>query len=132
MFHVPEKSRLTKGLLGSDSNYGNNGFFVLSNPYALGNKAILRCQASDGEGWEHVSVSIEFRCPTCDEMCYIKNIFWDESDCVMQLHPPKSEWVNNYKFCLHLWRPIDCEISLPNSLLVGWKELKPEDFMIEK
>jgi hypothetical protein len=23
----------------------------------------------------------------------------------MQLHPPRSIWVNTHNFCLHLWRP---------------------------
>lgn len=118
MFHVPNKFRLRNGILGSDDSYGNNGFFVIPNRFAPGNKSVLAVQASDGDGWEHVSVSIEFRCPTWDEMCYIKNIFWDDEDCVMQLHPPKSKYVNNHQFCLHLWRPISENILIPDSSMV--------------
>lgn len=62
----------------------------------------------------------------------IKGIFWDDEDAVMQLHSPKSNWVNNHEFCLHLWRPIGKEIPMPDSLLVGYKELNPDDFTPEK
>ena len=54
----------------------------------------LRIIASDGFGWEHVSVSRRDRCPTWEEMCQIKALFWDEDDCVIQYHPPRSEYVN--------------------------------------
>ncbi len=57
-----------------------------------------------GEGWEHVSVSYPNRTPTWQEMCRVKDIFWNENECVMQFHPPKSEYVNIHPYCLHLWR----------------------------
>lgn len=46
--------------------------------------------ASWGGGWEHVSVSLSNRCPTWEEMCMVKDIFWGEDECVIQFHPPKS------------------------------------------
>ncbi len=118
MFKVPEKFRITKGLLASSPLDGHNGFFVLPNPFTKNGKPSLSVQASNGEGWEHVSVSIEFRCPTWDEMCYVKNIFWNEEDTVIQFHPQKSKYKNFYPFCLHLWRPIGTEIELPDLKLV--------------
>lgn len=57
-----------------------------------------------GGGWEHVSVSYSNRCPTWEEMCRVKDIFWYDNECVVQFHPPKSEYVNNHPCCLHLWR----------------------------
>ena len=33
--------------------------------------------ASWGGGWEHVSVSLARRCPTWEEMCMVKDIFWE-------------------------------------------------------
>lgn len=81
--------------------------------------------ASDGMGWEHVSVSLPSRCPTWEEMCYIKNLFWDETDTVIQYHPPKSEYVNAHPYCLHLWRKIGYEFPLPESIMVGPKPRKP-------
>ncbi len=76
---------------------------------------------SDGEGWEHVSVSLPTRCPNWPEMCFIKDMFWDAEDCVVQFHPPKSDYVNNHPYCLHLWRPTGTEISRPHWGLVGIK-----------
>jgi hypothetical protein len=78
--------------------------------------------ASEDIPWEHVSVSTRHRCPYWKEMCFVKDLFWDEEEPVMQLHPPKSTWVNNHNYCLHLWRPIDGEIPLPPSIAVGVKE----------
>lgn len=118
MFKVPEKFRLTKGVMGSTEAHGNNGAFLLEI-----SGAPVRVIASDGAGWEHVSVSLKDRCPTWEEMYQVKALFWDDQDCVVQFHPPKSEYVNNHPYCLHLWRPIGVEIPLPPSLLVGIKEL---------
>lgn len=75
---------------------------------------------SGGEecGWEHVSVSTPTRCPNWPEMSFIKDLFWAPEDAAMQLHPPKSSYVNNHNFCLHLWRPTQAEIPLPETVLV--------------
>lgn len=117
MFKAPEKYRLVHHpLLGSDESYGNNGCFVI--PYRNYEFTVI---ASDGEGWEHVSVSLKNRNPNWEEMCYIKSIFWGDEDCVVQYHPPKSEYVNNHQYCLHMWRPTDGEIPLPPSILTGIK-----------
>lgn len=79
--------------------------------------------ASNGGGWEHVSVSPCNRkrknCPTWEEMCAIKDMFFEPEERVVQYHPPKSEYVNNYEYCLHLWRPIVDEMPFPPSIFVG-------------
>lgn len=116
-FHVPNKYRVRSGPLASSPDDGNNGGFFV--PYALGPRAPLKVIASDGCGWEHVSVSLPDRCPTWDEMCAIKALFWDAEDAVMQLHPPRSTWVNNHPYCLHLWRPVEGAIPLPPQFMVG-------------
>ena len=113
MFHVPEEKRVTRGPHASDASYGNNGKFYLN----IG-KAHLQIIASDGCGWEHVSVSLADRCPTWEEMCKIKDIFWDETDTVIQYHPPKSRYVNIHPYCLHLWRTTDQQIPVPPMPLV--------------
>ena len=69
--------------------------------------------ASWGGGWEHVSVSLRNRCPTWDEMCLVKDIFWQDDECVVQFHPPKSEYVNLHLYCLHLWKKIGEKADLP-------------------
>jgi hypothetical protein len=108
--------------MGTDASNGNNGLFIFNNP-RQGSPIKLRVIASDGAGWEHVSVSTHIRAPNWAEMCFIKSQFWDDEDCVMQLHPPRSEWVNNHSNCLHLWRPIGTGIPMPESWMVGYKEL---------
>ena len=75
--------------------------------------------ASSGDGWDHVSVSLPHRCPKWDEMEYIKRMFFKENEVAMQLHVPPKDHVNIHAFCLHLWRPIDKEIPLPPSIMVG-------------
>jgi hypothetical protein len=70
-------------------------------------------------GWEHVSVSCQNRTPTWEEMCFAKDLFWDEHEMAVQYHPPKSEYVDFHPFCLHLFRPIVMTVPMPSSLLVG-------------
>lgn len=69
----------------------------------------FRVIASNGGGWEHVSVSPcnqkRKLCPTWEEMCTVKDMFFDAEETVMQLHPPVSDYVNNHPYCLHLWKP---------------------------
>jgi hypothetical protein len=66
-----------------------------------------------GGGWDHVSVSHKSKCCTWDEMCAIKNIFFSDDECVVQYHPPRSEYINNHPYCLHLWKPQNKVIPLP-------------------
>lgn len=78
------------------------------------------CIASIDAGlWEHVSVTVAYpgrqpkRCPIWDEMCFVKDLFWDEEDEVIQFYPKKSNYANLHPFCLHLWRPVDDCLKLP-------------------
>ena len=108
-FHVPEEHRLLKGFFKSDASFGNNGAFLI-----LGKKKeFLHVIASDGMGWDHVSVSREDRIPNWSEMCLIKNMFWDPEDCVIQFHPPESRYINNHPYVLHLWRPQNEKLPMP-------------------
>lgn len=87
------------------------------------NNLPIRVLASDGEGWQHVSVSIERsdKCPTWEIMCKIKQLFWEDEDVVVQYHPKKSEYVNNHPNCLHLWRCLTAKFPTPPTILVGLK-----------
>lgn len=116
MFKVPEQFRIRHGIMSSSELEGNNGAFKIKLKN-LHNQTFFVI-ASDAFRWEHVSVSREDRCPTWPEMCAIKDLFWDIEDCVMQLHPPKTSYVDNHKYCLHLWRPKDKTIPIPDILLV--------------
>jgi hypothetical protein len=73
--------------------------------------------------WEHVSASLKNRCPNWEEMSFLKDLFWDDEETVVQFHPKKSEYVNNSANCLHLWKPIGSEVELPPSVLTGIKDL---------
>ncbi len=133
-YHVPDRYRIRKGAFASDERDGNNGAFFVPNRAAPSRglstrdaaAVPLKVIASDGAGWEHVSVSLPNRCPTWPEMAYIKALFWDATDCVVQYHPPESEYVNNHPFCLHLWRSTQHAFPLPDSLLVGFAGMSPE------
>ncbi len=115
MFKVPNDHRIITGPLQSTDSYGNNGAFSI--PYV---GITINCIASDGLGWEHVSVvhAGSKKSPDWAVMCYIKQLFWDAEDCVIQFHPPVSQYVNNYATCLHLWRPTDKEIPIPDLKLI--------------
>lgn len=66
------------------------------------------------EGWEHVSAELMARrLPTWNEMCVIKDIFWEDEEEVVQIHPKKSHYVNMTE-ALHLWRPKNGDWSLMN------------------
>lgn len=85
-----------------------------------GTRLLFNVIASSGDGWEHVSVSAEERVPRWNEMHQIKELFFEDAEAVMQLHPPKRDHVNIHPNCLHLWRPKPGfgEIPLPPLHLV--------------
>lgn len=115
-----EKHRIRSGPLASDPSFGNNGAFLVRCPKT---GRALRILVSDGMGWEHVSISPHDggHTPIWDEMCWVKDLFWGPEESVVQYHPPASEYRNLAKNCLHLWRPIGCEIPRPDGLLVAPK-----------
>lgn len=110
---VPEKYRIISGGLATDSSYGNNGFFLV--PFE---SFVLRVQASNGLSWDHVSISLANRIPNWREMCFIKDMFFDPEDCVVQYHPPKNNYVNIHNNCLHLWKPQNEKLPIPPIELV--------------
>lgn len=99
---VPEKYRVRSGAYGSPTSYGCNGLFKFAHKGVK-----FQCIVSDQEGWDHVSVSLpdSKRTPTWDEMCFVKSLFWDDEETVIQYHPRKSDYVNCHNHCLHLWKP---------------------------
>jgi hypothetical protein len=114
-----EKGRIRIGSLKSTAADGNNGAFFLKTP----NGVMLQIIASDGMLWEHVSVTTyhkPYRCPTWDEMCWVKDQFWDESECVIEYHLAAENYVDMHPFVLHLWKPTGVEIPIPPMALVGW------------
>jgi hypothetical protein len=93
-FRIPYKGALKLAVIANDGDHQAAG---LPSEYA----------------WEHASVSLPGRCPNWSEMSFIKDLFWDEHETVMQLHVPKSEHRNLHPYCLHLWKPASVEIPRP-------------------
>ncbi len=85
---------------------------------------VLATNDDPGAGvyWEHVSARARDykgeRTPTWDEMCYIKSLFWGPEECVVQYHPPESDYKNDQPNVLHLWRYTKGEIQRPPRSLV--------------
>jgi hypothetical protein len=152
-FNVPEAYRVKKGDYATQVSDGNNGIFVVP---SMGSSVRLhyQCIASDSRHeqsdfkdkdilWEHVSIvpiwishtgktREEERTPTWAEMCYLKELFWDDpEDVVLQFHPPESEYVNTHRHCLHLWRAVDKDgqpipVPRPTPAMVGQLPTKKE------
>ena len=78
----------------------------------------LRVIASSDMGWDHVSISLQNRCPNWHEMEQIKHMFFKDDEIAMQLHVPSYDHINIHPHCLHMWRPIDGVIPLPPKEMV--------------
>jgi len=82
---------------------------------------------SNGCDFEHLSVSTPVCCPTWEQMCYMKNIFWRDDEVCMQVHPKKEDYVDNMPYCLHIWRPVKKQIPTPPSIMVGFRKGKAKE-----
>lgn len=75
--------------------------------------------------WEHLTVIVkckrfptERRCPTWEEMCQIKDMFFSPDEEAVQIHPKEEEYVNILTTHLHLWRLKSGEFPLPPKEIV--------------
>jgi len=125
----PEHYRLTSPALGRYATKHGDDFGMFAMRLHGVQIRMIATAASDAyddpelkdvDNWEHVSVSIENRCPTWEEMCLVKSLFWEPEDTVVQFHPPESDYVNAHRFCLHLWRYKGI-MPRPPSITVGPK-----------
>lgn len=130
-FSVPEIYRVKNGIMASDESYGCNGVFIIPVYYDEPGIKYYQCIVSDGMGWRHLSVVMlnekkepANTMPSWEDMCYLKDLFWDVTACVVQYHPPHSEYVNNHQYCLHLWEPTDFTLPMPDSIMVGIKGIQ--------
>jgi hypothetical protein len=119
-FKVPEAFRVQR--LGYESKHGDP-YGVFEIPFESFRLFVLATDgkgitAKDGIEWEHVSISLKSRTPNWKEMCFIKSLFWDEEDCVIQYHPPKEKYINHHPNVLHLWRPNNKEVPMPPLVFV--------------
>lgn len=116
--------RVRTGPAWSNDSHGLNGFFMVTGP----NGVQLRIIASDAKeqpqvsrGWEHVSISLPNRCPNWPEMAFVKSLFWEPEETVVQFHPPESTYISNHPYCLHLFRDTVNDHELPPPILIGIK-----------
>lgn len=93
------------------------GAFIMASPT---DGRPLRIIATNGAGWDHVSVSRVERCPDWYELEHVKRTFFWPNETAMQLHVPEADHVNNHPHCLHLWRPHFTEIPRPPAVMVGF------------
>jgi hypothetical protein len=94
---------------------GTCGAFVVPSPI---DRRPLRVVAASGDGWDHVSVSRENRCPNWPEMAEVRRLFFLPDEVCMQLHPKADDHINDHPYTLHLWRPTDKEIPMPPKEMV--------------
>lgn len=85
---------------------------------------------SNGQGWDHVSVTLHRknganieRCPSFEEMQMIKEKIFTEEEVVFQLHPREEDYINTHPYCLHLWKPNNCSMFVPPLYSVNNDEL---------
>jgi len=114
-----EMGRVLHGAYGSEENAHHGAFHLRMTKggdrifVIVDDGETWQASGLAGPAWEHVSVSLYNRCPTWQEMCWVKDLFWSENECVVQYHPAKAQYVNRHDNCLHLWRLKDAEFPLP-------------------
>ncbi len=115
-----EQFRLTQGPMQSTEGERHGAFFVGRGKVQF----VIIATSGDPEiPWEHVSARARTnqveRVPTWEEMCWLKSLFWDPEECVVQFHPPESQYVNYHPHVLHLWRHATQEFLQPPSVAIG-------------
>lgn len=75
--------------------------------------------AAQGNDWDHVSVSRTSRCPNWPEMEFIRRMFFNDDETVVQFHVPRTDHINVHPYCLHMWRPQKVELPRPPGWMVG-------------
>jgi hypothetical protein len=124
-----EEGRVRSGPWATTSDRGLCGVFIVQGLIVAGHTGegdMVCVDIASGErrivsantGWEHVTVETDHRIPTWDEMCFVKNLFWQEEECVVEYHPPLSQYVRCNPYCLHLWRPKHATIPTPSVSIV--------------
>jgi hypothetical protein len=118
-----EKSRVTKGPLASFPGIGPNGAFLLKLHKLDKPQVDLAIIASDGHGWDHVSVRVADNSglPTWEDMQAVKDLFFHPHECAYQYHPKQADYVNYHPMVLHLWRTHRSWMPMPPTWMIGPK-----------
>lgn len=107
---VLEQGRVRTGAWASQPG-SRYGAFILQCPQTGG--TLRAIGVANALGWDHVSVSLNDRCPTWDEMSWVKGLFFGDGECAVQFHTTEAERINLHPFCLHLWRRVDKDFPMP-------------------
>ena len=127
-FHqIIENGRIRTGVMASKTGERNGAFHV----QRRGTPDKLTIISSDGkwwneerlpgEPWEHVSISTPDRCPTWQEMSWVKSMFFEDTETVVEFHVPKADHIKFHPFVLHLWRLTKSAFPMPPSICLGPK-----------
>ena len=87
--HKLDQYRVPHPVWRQDSFFGSFKVFVSGRAfYVLASVD----EISKGDLWEHISVTPknQKRCPTWDEMCAIKDMFFEDEEECIQFHPRKA------------------------------------------
>jgi len=104
----------------SSESDGFNGLFFIPGrrlPSEYGESVFLKVVASDGFGWDHVSVLGPNREATNQEMEDVRRLFWHRSEVVVEYHDPMVgiPEMTGQPRARHLWSAQGCEVIRPPS-----------------
>ena len=112
------KTEWAKAQLGV-YNDRNNAVMVIPYPNQNAPATVLRVIAASGGGWDHVSVSLPDRCPTWNEMDFIKRLLFHPHEVCVQYHVAVDDHINLHPYTLHIWRKHGrAKIPLPPKTMV--------------
>ena len=97
---VEEIDKATNLLVIKNDEHGGYGIFRYG---SLRNASVIWGR-NEGGKYDHVSISPSGRTPTWEELCKVKDTFFNDDEECYQIFPKKREHVNLDKNCLHIWR----------------------------
>ena len=102
----------TPNVLFHFGSYGDEtcGCFLIPYPRT---GVTLAVTASSGDGWDHVSVSLQNRTPNWHEMQHIHRTFFNDHETAWEYHVKPEDHINVMPNCLHLWRKQGFEMPMP-------------------
>jgi hypothetical protein len=95
-----------------------------------GEESLIVIASSNDPDWHHVTVHLLHRCPTWEEMAFVKRAFFGDEVVAVQYHPKESEYINTHPFMLHLWS-YQKDIPMPDLRKVLGPANSGESYKIE-
>lgn len=81
--------------MASDPSWGPYGAFFVHGPCGRELKIIASAgDLPESGGWEHVSISLQTRPPNWQEMAFVKDLFWEDDECVLQFWWASRAWAS--------------------------------------